>query len=299
MLSWICPECGCECPPEEQTCRRCSSATAPQLVTCMVMDSENERRNALPPAREPKLLVSAVPYENGAIAVYSPPVALAKTPVLAWAPAPVSERLIRTRDLRIKPRSPRKQRWMSSIEPQATRPHSPSLPSELQNFPYQKNISADAARRRSAVPGWAVSLFTAFLLLATAGWALVNFGASAETTSETATAAAAPAAAVSAHPFARFIEVTGVRVIVDLNKASRVQFLVVNHSSSELSGLALEVKLRSTETASTPICEFTAHVPALAAYESKEVAVDLPEHLRGVVPDWERLRAETVITPVQ
>ncbi|MGC8794540.1 MAG: hypothetical protein ACP5U2_14235 [Bryobacteraceae bacterium] len=101
------------------------------------------------------------------------------------------------------------------------------------------------------------------------------------------------------HPLARHIEITGLRLSEDARQRATIQFLVVNHSGLDLSGLAADVRL----IAVTPkgereaVGSFSFQVPRLGPYESREIKAPLQTSLRVYeLPDWQFLKAEFQIT---
>jgi hypothetical protein len=101
------------------------------------------------------------------------------------------------------------------------------------------------------------------------------------------------------HPFAKFVEVAGLRVVVDLNHRSQVQYLVVNHSALDLTDLALHIVVRSAFAPpdSSPLFSVSARVPNLGPHESKEIRTDLGVELRSSqIPDWDGLRSEVTVS---
>lgn len=114
-----------------------------------------------------------------------------------------------------------------------------------------------------------------------------------------ATAAAPLPPVDQSYPFARFVEVTGIRVIVDLNHGSQLQYLVVNHSATELVNIGLTLAVRSSQASpgSAPLFIVSARVPSLGAYQSKELHSELEAPLRSlVIPDWDNLRPDVQVT---
>ena len=67
------------------------------------------------------------------------------------------------------------------------------------------------------------------------------------------------------HPLLKYIEVTGIRVSVDLNRKSIIQYVVVNHSAADLAELTLGVTVRSvlSRPQQPPISVFTVKIPSL------------------------------------
>jgi hypothetical protein len=101
-----------------------------------------------------------------------------------------------------------------------------------------------------------------------------------------------------AHPYAKFVEVTGLRIQEEKSKA-KLQFAVVNHSAAEMTGLELKVLLRATSAKpeDPPIAAFIAKVGNLGAFAVKELEAPLDTKLRAYeLPDWTFLRAEFEIT---
>ena len=112
-------------------------------------------------------------------------------------------------------------------------------------------------------------------------------------------AVAAPASASTAplSPLAKFIEVTGYRIVIDENKKSEVQYLVVNHSSADISDANIFITLHSVKPGQPPVCRFSFKVPSLAPFESKEMSSPIEKTTRAVsLPDWQDLRADVQIS---
>jgi len=185
----------------------------------------------------------------------------------------------------------------------------PCLPADLRTLIENKSTKSARPRKRVAMPAWVISLLVATSLFLGAGSLLQYL-------SENRDAKAAPAAgqhplqasagtstgaAVDPHPFARFVEVTGLRVIADLNHKSQMQYVVVNHSSARLSEVALKIAVRSTaDSGSAPLFTLSVVVPSLAPYQSKEIRTDLDAALRlTAIPDWDNLRADVQVSTKQ
>jgi hypothetical protein len=121
------------------------------------------------------------------------------------------------------------------------------------------------------------------------------------TTADAKTAAPEPAAAPvveSSHPLAQYVEVTGIRFVMDLNKKSEIQYLVVNHSGAELSDMTVFVTVRAAnaKAGQPPLCRFSFRSTGLGPFESKEMTSPIEKMARPVaLPDWHDLRAEVQI----
>ncbi|MBL8179923.1 MAG: hypothetical protein JNK48_34905 [Bryobacterales bacterium] len=152
---------------------------------------------------------------------------------------------------------------------------------------------------KQGLPAWAVVLLVAVLLIG-AGWAGITYlrpsagSSAAAPTTETkmATPGETPKAA---HPFAKHLEITGLRILETPKQKLQIQMIVVNHSAADLPDLNLEVRLRSSKAdpSAEPVTSFTVRVPSVAGYESKEVKAEASTKLRAYeFPDWQFLRAE-------
>ena len=85
------------------------------------------------------------------------------------------------------------------------------------------------------------------------------------------------------HEFAEFVKVSGVRVVMDLNRRAQVQYLVVNHSDTPLTNIGLKIAVRPASPSSglSPLFTVAARVPMLGPHESKEIRTDLDSDLRA------------------
>lgn len=159
--------------------------------------------------------------------------------------------------------------------------------------------------RRRRLPAWALTLL--FAAGFTALGAAAYFGYRSTRPSQAASPALArlkmesPAASGAAkpHPLARHIEITGLRLSEDTRQRATIQFLVVNHSGADLSGLAAQVRLVaiSPRGEREEVGNFSFRVPVLGPYESRELKAPLTTSLRVYeLPDWQFLKAEFEIT---
>jgi hypothetical protein len=177
----------------------------------------------------------------------------------------------------------------------------PCLTPELEN--YIEAPPAERAGKKNGIglPTWIVSLVIATSLFLAIGVAMQYLATNREAKAAVVptpppAAASAPAAPVfEQHPFARFVEVTGLRVVADMNHRSQVQYIVVNHSATQLSGMTIQIAVRSSvdPASSKPLFTVSAVVPSLGPHQSKEIRTDLDSELRNsAIPDWEYLRTE-------
>jgi len=106
------------------------------------------------------------------------------------------------------------------------------------------------------------------------------------------------AATPAARAISQMVEVTGFRFIVDLNKKSEIHYLVVNHSSADLSDMTIFVTLRTANSkpGQPPLSRFSFRAPSLAPFESKEMVSPIEKVSRAMsLPEWQDLRAEVQI----
>jgi hypothetical protein len=184
----------------------------------------------------------------------------------------------------------------------------PCLPADLRTLIETKSSKSGRSKKRGKIPAWPISVLVATGLFLGAG-SLMQYLASRDAAVSSASqrpvlgaAATSVAAVVDPHPFARFVEVTGLRVSADLNRKSQLQYLVVNHSSARLSDVVLKIAVRSTADSpgSPPLFSLSVVVPSLAPYQSKEIKTDLDAALRSTaIPDWENLRADVQVSTRQ
>ena len=115
------------------------------------------------------------------------------------------------------------------------------------------------------------------------------------------TAAAQPEAKNS-NPYAKYVEVVGVRVNEKSAGHLEVRFGVVNHSEADLGDVKMDVNLRTTaaKPGDPPLVSFSVKVPSLGPSELKTVTVDVPTTLRVYeLPDWQFLKADFKLTAPQ
>ena len=219
----------------------------------------------------------------------------------------------------IMPVPPPQQILAAESGPRITLP-GPTLPPELtrlQDANVLTVIGEDTAQRtkealppvKQGAPGWMVSVLVMLLLLG-AGLGIVFYllphtVADAKPAPTPAVAATSPAPTGGNSPLAKFVEVTGFRIVTssgdatkkDATKKSEVQYLVVNHSDADISDANVFVTLRSAKPGQAPVCRFSFKVPSLGPFESKEMSSPIGNSTRSVsLPDWQEIRAEVQIS---
>ncbi len=151
-----------------------------------------------------------------------------------------------------------------------------------------------------------VSVLVAMLLFLGAGSLLQYLTANRDTSAaaaapvspQTSAPAPAPAPVAQEHPGARFVEVAGVRVVTAANKRPQLQYIVVNHSAGELTGLNIHIAVHSADSPTgAPLFTVTSAVASLAANQSKEIRADVDPSIKPAsIPDWQSLRTDVLIT---
>jgi hypothetical protein len=183
----------------------------------------------------------------------------------------------------------------------------PALPADLRTLIEHKSSKSVRSRKHATVPAWFVSVLVATGLVLAAGSWLQYLAENRDSKAPPvatqqpvqASAGNSSAAGVGPHPFARFVEIAGLRVVADLNHKSQLQYLVVNHSATRLSDLSLKISVRSASesSSSTPMFTLSVVVPTLGPYQSKEIKADLDAGLRSAaIPEWENLRADVQVS---
>jgi hypothetical protein len=188
----------------------------------------------------------------------------------------------------------------------------PTLPPELARFQNANLVTVIGGASRTGkfrLPGWAVSFLVMLVLLVIGVGVVFYFLPVAHSNAETqapveghpiASQPAAPPvpSQPASHPLAQYIEVTGFRIVVDFNKKSEIHYLIVNHSSADLSDVTVYVTLRtaSAKPGQPPVCRFSFRAPSLGPFESKEMTSSIEKLTRSItLPDWQDLRPEVQI----
>jgi len=152
-------------------------------------------------------------------------------------------------------------------------------------------------RRALNLPTWLMAILFALAFLGVGlglYWLLGPRGQSKSVAAVESTAAK-PGAKVN--PIQKFIEVTGVRFLGS-SKGPVVRFVVINHSDSDIVGLAGNVTIwgRTQKSEEDAVGTFTFGV-SLAAQESKEMEMPLSTKLKMVeLPDWQNVTTDVQIT---
>lgn len=107
-----------------------------------------------------------------------------------------------------------------------------------------------------------------------------------------------PEPGAAAHPYAKFLELGGLRLLEQGSKV-QVKFAAINHSAADMAGVAVKGELvaSSAQGDDTAVASFEAKIGNLGPYEAKDFTVPATTKLRAYeLPDWQFLKARFVIT---
>jgi hypothetical protein len=221
---------------------------------------------------------------------------------IVTAPAPPAAQWLRSEKPKFTPIAPEHAGRATVIAgPQAPPLAGPSLPPQLLNFG-QRNSSLRGNRRRSSA--WPVSLLIATVVILGGGgllqYVMPDHDAKAVTVPPVQRVKAAPAPrvrVVEEHPAARSVEVAGIRIVMGANKKPQLQYVVINHSANEITGLNIRIAVRSVEAlGDAPLCSVSSVVASLGPDQSRELHTELDSSVvPSAIPDWHSLRTEILI----
>jgi hypothetical protein len=266
MLSWICPDCGCDCVPSDHECPDCSDLVRAGMLA--LAKSVQRHLSALPPPVE-------IPPQGLLPRVFGPisprPAAAFEPPSIAVEPQPASV-------------------------PRALLPFTSQTELQALSFASQQPPPAPPAHpRRHKIPGWLLSLLVATSL--SLGGAAIIRNLAVENKSSAINTPAPQQNGLPQDALARVIEVTGLRIIVDPKHASQLRYIIVNHSPALLSNVALRIAVHSTASpaGAKPLFTVSALITGLAPNESRDVVADIDDLLANDVPAWDRLKPEVLV----
>jgi hypothetical protein len=260
MFTWICPQCGREVPPSYSECPNCAENRQRAAQGLPPVGSEPVApRQPPPPPYTPQGYPPAGPYQQ-------------------QAPYPPQQQ---------QPPQPQPQ-------PQYAPPAQPQW--QTAPVPPQPSYTLGEAPRRAALPTWLVTILVAGIAIGVIFGIVKLLGSKGSSGSAATTTAQQQSAAASdsSNPYAKVLEITGVRIVEDAKKHANAQFLVVNHSPADLPDLELEVALTTTtaKAGDEPLAVMTVKTGPIPANGSKDVSAALNTKLRAYeLPDWQFLRA--------
>lgn len=224
---------------------------------------------------------------------------LAAPAEIVTAPAPPVFEWIRTPRPILQPLAPP----TGNLAGHSAQPHPPTLAGpclspELRNLTELENPKRP--RKSRPVPGWMASLVGATLLVLLAVTSLQYFGSQNDAKASTSTGSQNAATAnVAGEALNKTVEISGLRLATTWTGKQQVRFLIVNHSDHDLSGVTVQVAVRSSDLAAgaAPILLIHAPLRSLGPYQSKEIRTDLDSGMpASALSDWQSLRTEVQVT---
>ena len=260
MFTWICPQCGKEVPPAYNDCPDCANKAVPAGGVPVGAPA------AAPPAyAPPQPPTQQQPYYQQPQQAYYPSQPQAQPGQQYYPPQPP-------------PQAPQQQ-------------------------PPQGGYYASAPARGMNLPVWAMTILFA---MAIAGvvfgliWMFSTNRSSAGNGPAPTAAVENPAAKPGAktNPLQKYIEISSVRFVEDAKKKTMAKFVIINHSSADISGLTGNVTIwgRTQKSEEDAQGSFT-FTTNLAPMESKEMQVPLNTKRKIYeLGDWQNLTTDVQIT---
>jgi hypothetical protein len=291
MFTWICPQCGREVPPAYNDCPDCSKKAA----------AGGGDPAQAPPANPP------VPPP-----VYAPP----QAPQPYYQPQPQAQPPQAPQPQAQQPyyqQPPPPQQAPPGYYPPQAQTAPPNYPPQPPNYPPQPQApppgyypmpAAPGSARRFNLPVW---LMTILFALAIAGvvfgilWMVSTNRGSEGNGPAPIAAVESPAAKPGAktNSFQKYIEVAGVRFVLDAKKKNTMaKFVLINHSETDIDGLAGNVTIwgRTQKSEEDAQGTFT-FTTTLGPFESKELSVPLNTKRKIYeLGDWQNLTTDVQIT---
>lgn len=95
----------------------------------------------------------------------------------------------------------------------------------------------------------------------------------------------ATGSATPVHPLAKYIEISGVRIIEDRRGQAKIAYLIVNHSPADLPELQAQITLNA---GGKDMFTFPATIPSIGPYEAKDLTTTVKTQLKPYeLPDWQ------------
>jgi len=152
----------------------------------------------------------------------------------------------------------------------------------------------------SALPTWVLTIIctAGFVALVAGVYWLVGSHNSTTAVANVESPAARPGA--STNPWQKFIEISGLRLVEDPKSKGKIlaKFVVTNHSTGDLTGLAGNVTIWASTKRSEEDAQGTfSFITDVPAYGSKEITTPLTTKLKVYeLPDWQNVTADLQIT---
>ena len=90
-----------------------------------------------------------------------------------------------------------------------------------------------------------------------------------------------------AHPLAKYVQVTGIRIMEGGAGRAKIAYVVVNHSPADLPDLRGQLTLSS---GGSTVFDVPVEIPSIGPYESKDLSASVGTKLKSYeLPDWKTL----------
>ena len=276
------------------------TALAPPPAEALVKKEPIDK--AIPPA-EPEPEPPAVSAVRAIVASFKEQAKtnlLAPPPEVVTAPAPPCLQWMRIPRPRLSPVAPKDVNPRDLMSGLQTPPLAgPVVPQQLRNLIEQHGATRGPARKKAGLPAWTVSFLVALTLFLGVGSLLqylaANRDAKAAVPTATPSDQSSSPVSTSEQPATKLVEVTGLRVATGPNHRPQLAFIVVNHSGNQLSGIGLQIAVRSATSSAgvAPLFRVATTIASLGPYQSREFRADLDPELHATeLPDWQSLRAD-------
>ena len=296
MFSWICPQCGKDVPPSKTECPYCA---------------ERAREYAAQQAMQPPQAMPQPPIPQGA---YGAPVE--RIPENAFPQRTSFDPPPQQSGFEPSQHGAPAQRpfqTAQAVQPpqQQYPPQPPGMPAPWPGQQYQVAPGQPLPGRppqwgppveKSGPPTWLLSVAFALAILgigAAIYYGLQRFGKTNPQERAGLENPANPSKSKVSNPLQKYVEVVGIRLMGDSKKRPVARFIVINHSSTEIDGLAANVTLWASTSRSEEdsVAAFNFKLPRLGANESKEMTEALKTKLKLYeLPDWQNANADIQIT---
>jgi hypothetical protein len=151
--------------------------------------------------------------------------------------------------------------------------------------------------QKKGIPTWLVGVLTVAVL----GGALFGLYKYVGKGSSLSSSAPPPKSeadtkAAAGHPYRKYLEIAGLRILENSARKPVVRYTVVNHSPAEMQGLEFELTLTPTN-GGDPLSIIKAKVGTIEPYGVKDMESPLETKLKVYeLPDWQFVKASFEIT---
>jgi len=281
MFTWICPQCGREVPPAYNDCPDCAKKTPPAAAPGQSLGAPTPP----PPPEELAPQPPSYPTQAGPQHYAQP----------SQAPPPLPYQ---------QPQGPPPPQYYQQPPQQQAPPQYYQQPP--QQVPPQPQYYQAPQPTGLRLPVW---LMTILFAMAIAGvvfgilWAVSSNRGSAGNGPAPIASVENPAAkpGVKTNQLQKYIEVSGVRFVLDAKKKVTAKFVLINHSEADINGLAGNVSLFASTQKSEEDAQGTfSFTTNLGPFESKELVVPLTTKRKIYeLADWQNITTDVQITGPQ